>query len=418
MKKYYILSIIILCLAYSCKKDDKQNTPSKENINTIIYTDEIDLKVYYYLLDDSAFTVSAVVKLDTSMIQKFGFCYGTEADNISDTIYSRKLNDSKFISIINTVKPSTEYYVRALVFTEDKLYVSKDVENFTTIEPSCPPIMPKEIGLEMQYVKSGVSFHKINGEELVCDAAVHRHYYISTKEVTIRQYLIFLNAINANPNGIVNNREYIDMADELCPVEYKEGKFCFKQTQIASSEDMPITCVTLLGSMAFTEWLTEVTKCKYELPTCRQWTYVAHGGAYSKGYQFAGSNDINDVAWYKNNSGGKLHKGGLKLPNELGLYDMVGNVAEWCREDGHWLVEVVFYNQCMYIKGSSYSDYKDLDAIFCNMVTPVNFHNHGWGFRVIYDPRYKVDESERENSKLDEESLDIRRLFQEQELSK
>jgi len=68
------------------------------------------------------------------------------------------------------------------------------------------------------------------------------------------------------------------------------------------------------------------------LPTEAEWEYAARGGNKSKGYKYAGSNNINDVAWYDDNSGSKIHPVAQKQPNQLGLYDMSGNVWEWCSD--------------------------------------------------------------------------------------
>ena len=71
---------------------------------------------------------------------------------------------------------------------------------------------------------------------------------------------------------------------------------------------------------------------RFALPTEAQWEFAARGGNKSKGYKYAGSNNIDDVAWYRNNSGEALHPVAQKRPNELGLYDMSGNVREWCQD--------------------------------------------------------------------------------------
>ncbi|WP_289059723.1 SUMF1/EgtB/PvdO family nonheme iron enzyme, partial [uncultured Mesotoga sp.] len=70
----------------------------------------------------------------------------------------------------------------------------------------------------------------------------------------------------------------------------------------------------------------------YRLPTGAEWEYAARGGKKSKGYRYSGSDNVDEVAWYDPNSGGMTQEVGKKAPNELGIYDMSGNVYEWCSD--------------------------------------------------------------------------------------
>ena len=81
--------------------------------------------------------------------------------------------------------------------------------------------------------------------------------------------------------------------------------------------------------------LNEITGMKFRLPTDAEWEFAARGGVKSQGYIFSGSNDINQVGWYSNNSNIEYHNVGTLAPNELGIYDMTGGVPEWV-EDWFW----------------------------------------------------------------------------------
>ena len=106
---------------------------------------------------------------------------------------------------------------------------------------------------------------------------------------------------------------------------------------LSKGDNLPVTDVSWYDCLIFIEILNSLLSKElggkhFALPTEAQWEFAARGGNKSQGYKYASSNEIDDVAWYKNNSGDDLHPVAQKLPNELGLYDMSGNVMEWCQD--------------------------------------------------------------------------------------
>ena len=175
-------------------------------------------------------------------------------------------------------------------------------------------------------------------------------FSINSHEISNSQYIAFLNSGRVTKNGMYEGRQLIDMEADEQAIDYG-NKFYFKGSLIVDTPNCPVINVTWFGAVEYCNWLSIVSGYQpcykigdgtnvicnwsangYRLPTEAEWEYAARSRGRAD-RKWSGTNiedELSRFGWYETNSSGKTHATGAKQPNDLGLYDMSGNVGEWC----------------------------------------------------------------------------------------
>ena len=146
-----------------------------------------------------------------------------------------------------------------------------------------------------------------------------------------------------DPNGDWDNEYHIEVPHKvtlssfyICKYEVTEALWTAvmgsNPSKYPSGDNYPVEQVNWYDCQDFVEKLSELTGRHFRLPTEAEWEYAARGGQRSRGYRYSGSYNLDEIGWHVGNTHRNKKEVGTKKPNELGLYDMTGNVCEWCQD--------------------------------------------------------------------------------------
>ena len=302
MRRFYFTIVLLSVLLVGCKPEPEIPIVITQEITDITTN---AAKISYNIVDDGGAEVTSR-----------GVCWDTIQN---PTIDNNKTNDGAgigvFTSELSDLASQTTYYIRAYAVNSAGVSYGEE-KSFTTLVD----VTDEEDVEPLVVTVNGVSFSMI---------FVEGGYFS-------------MGAQNVNPNDINYDSEAWDREAPVHLVTLSD--YYIGETEVTQElwravmgynpshfdgEQKPVEQVTWNDCKNFINKLNQMTGMKFKFPTEAEWEFAARGGNKSQAYKYSGSDDINEVAWYSAD-GKQTRIVKNKLPNELGIYDMCGNVMEWC----------------------------------------------------------------------------------------
>lgn len=355
-------------ISYSRKDSEKVNAVVSylENKGFSIWIDRKGIE------SGDLFTDSIVSAIEECTVVLF---FSSESSNTSDwTAREIAVANKKKKKIIPIKLDNSDYDNRVLMFL-----VLLDYIDFTVTTETQPMLdklirsLSKECGVSVDDDIRNPGDSNCNSSEDVASEL--------TKKAT---------KLNFNVNGIGFNMVLVEHGDFAMGASYERRyvaltkDYYIGETMVTQElyfavmknnpspfvgEKCPVYNISWSDCNAFIKKLNKLTGQKFRLPTEAEWEFAARGGNKNHGYIYAGSNNADEVAWYRDNSNNTIHPVALKKPNELGIYDMCGNGREWCDDlyiedlpDGNFTNPKVKTGYKGVLRGSSFDAYNDYDC--------------------------------------------------------
>ncbi len=263
-----------------------------------------------------------VIDLGNGSLVDAGFVYSTDPYPTLDSYKIACGNVVNFKATANGLTPETTYYVRAYATNEKGTNYGEEV-SFTTTKTAINPYTTMTI--ETSYGSTTLDMAKVDGGTFMMGAQntssandnYDKNAYSDEKPV----HKVTVSTFYMSKTTVTQYLWYVVM-----------GSYPNVSSSYGLGGDYPVYNVTYSQCQNFIKKLSTITGKKFRMPTEAEWEYAARGGVNSVDYKYSGSTTLGSVAWFSSNAGGKTHPVAQKNPNELNIYDMSGNVWEWCSD--------------------------------------------------------------------------------------
>jgi len=231
----------------------------------------------------------------------------------------------------------------------------------------------------------------VSADEKPIHTVTVEDFYIGTYEVTVEEFRNFVEDTHYVTDAEKGKGSLINKQGEW----NRDKKTNWKYPGFYQTDNHPVTCVSWNDAIEYCLWLSKKENAYFRLPTEAEWEYAAKGGNLSKSDEYSGSNLIDVVAWYSENSMENTNATGKLHPNELGIYDMSGNVTEWCSD---WYDKDHYYSSQSYnptgplfgsdrvIRGGSWINNSNCCRVSYRSSSDPDVMTNAFGFRVVLSP--------------------------------
>lgn len=195
-------------------------------------------------------------------------------------------------------------------------------KNSLYFPPPSMPLLPEVVKVAGGSFQMGAE--RLSGSELPIHTVTLPDFCISRFPITNVQFTHFLEQTSGTHF----------LKDSIRRHQWGLQRFKEQWLPTKGFEQHPAIGINWHAAQAYCTWLSEQTDLLWRLLSETEWEYAARGGQHARGFRYAGSQRLAEVGWFNSNGHKETKPVGLKLPNELGIYDMSGNIYEWCVD--HW----------------------------------------------------------------------------------